>query len=236
MKKVFVVHCVDTEGPLYESLEETFLRLKEIFGVDFLEPTKENLEKLQARQIDLKGAEEEVARVFSKPLLDYNDSWEKLDHMLARIMSEPFRRRFPDHQGRGWLYNWFCMDHLDYESNPRRRAVGIHTIFDHYQKWIKDTGSRDRIHWHFHPQATYREGHKLATAYVNSPSLYKIICRRIIERDWFPTANRAGFHTERPDSHWFLEQWLPFDYSNQSYPAESHPHKDLAVGRYGDWR
>ena len=26
--------------------------------------------------------------------------------------------------------------------------------------------------------------------------------------------NRAGFHVERPDSHWFLEQFIPFDLSN----------------------
>ena len=236
MKKVLVVHCVDTEGPLYESLEDTFLRLTEIFGIDALEPTRENLEKLQTGRVDLGSREEEVARVFSKSLLDYNDGWAKLDRMLARIMSDSFRLQFPDHRGNGWLYNWFCMDHLDYETNPRRRAVGMHVIFDHYRKWIKDTAARDRIHWHFHPQSTYREGEKLATSYVNSPNLYKIICRRIIERDWFPTAHRAGFHTERPDSHWFLEQWLPFDYSNQAYPGEQHPHRDLGAGRYGDWR
>ena len=30
---VYVVHCIDTEGPLYESIEVTFQRLKEIFGL-----------------------------------------------------------------------------------------------------------------------------------------------------------------------------------------------------------
>ena len=45
-KKVYVVHCIDTEGPLYESIEATFSRLKEIFGVD-LEPTVSNLKKIQ---------------------------------------------------------------------------------------------------------------------------------------------------------------------------------------------
>ena len=28
--------------------------------------------------------------------------------------------------------------------------------------------------------------------------------------------NRAGFHCERPDSHLFMEQWIPFDLSNMS--------------------
>ena len=37
-RPVYVVHCVDTEGPLHESVEATFERLKAIFGID-LEPS-----------------------------------------------------------------------------------------------------------------------------------------------------------------------------------------------------
>lgn len=37
---VYVVHCIDTEGPLYESVEATFERLKEIFHID-LDPSLE---------------------------------------------------------------------------------------------------------------------------------------------------------------------------------------------------
>ncbi len=33
-KTIQVVHFVDTEGPLYESLIETFKRLEESFGID----------------------------------------------------------------------------------------------------------------------------------------------------------------------------------------------------------
>ena len=55
-----------------------------------------------------------------------------------------------------------------------------------------------------------------ATSYVNSYStLYDIICQRILEDDWFPVVNRPGFHSERADSHLFLEQWIPFDFANQ---------------------
>ena len=61
-----------------------------------------------------------------------------------------------------------------------------------------------------------------------------ILCRRILEDSWFPVVNRPGFHTERPDSHWFLEQWLPFDYANQfTDNGENQP--DLKRGRFGDW-
>ena len=33
-KIVYVVHCVDTEGPLYESLSAKFERIKEVFNVN----------------------------------------------------------------------------------------------------------------------------------------------------------------------------------------------------------
>ena len=40
MKKVYVVHCVDTEGPLNETLEATFERLKHIYHLD-LKPSEQ---------------------------------------------------------------------------------------------------------------------------------------------------------------------------------------------------
>ena len=46
MKKKIVhfVHCVDTEGPLYESLKAKFERIEDIFNVK-VSPSKKNLEK-----------------------------------------------------------------------------------------------------------------------------------------------------------------------------------------------
>ena len=74
-KKLYIVHCVDTEGPLYEPLEATFERLFEIYHIR-LAATKENLFKLQNKLIDLNGAEEEISRnsEFDKVIL--NDDFE----------------------------------------------------------------------------------------------------------------------------------------------------------------
>ena len=94
--------------------------------------------------------------------------------------------------------------------------MGIHQVFDFYKDLVDNQNLGDSLHWHFHPMSTYREANKCATSYINSPHLYEILCRRIIERKWFPTVFRAGFHVERPDSHLFLEQWIPFDLSNIS--------------------
>lgn len=236
---VLIVHAIDTEGPLYESLEAKFERLKDLYGLTGIEPTASNLRRLQNAEIDLGGLEQQIALTLSGHLTNYNDTWDRIDTMLARIMDEGFRNKIPDSFGGGWVYNWFCLDHVGFEYNPRRRDIGYHNIFDHYRKVLKaGNGGRDAIHWHFHPMSTHREAHRCATSYVNSPELYQILCRRVIEREWFPAVFRAGFQTERPDSHWFLEQWMPFDISNMA--VEDNAALDVSIdfrkGRSGDWR
>jgi hypothetical protein len=236
---VLIVHAIDTEGPLYESVQAKFDRLKDLFGITSIEPTVENLKKLKNRDIDLGGLEQDVARILNGHLANYNDTWDKIDVMLERVMADDFRNRLLDSFGGGWVYNWHCLDHVGFEYNPRRRDMGYHNIFDHYRAVLSHkAGSRDGMHWHFHPMSTYRDAHRCATSFVNSPELYQILCRRVIERSWFPIVFRAGFQTERPDSNWFLEQWIPFDISNMALDDNSELDKtiDFRNGRSGDWR
>jgi len=54
-KEVYIVHCIDTEGPLYESIEVTFEMVNQAFGIK-LEPTFSNLKKLQNKDINLASA------------------------------------------------------------------------------------------------------------------------------------------------------------------------------------
>jgi hypothetical protein len=236
---VYIVHCIDTEGPLHESLEATFERLKGIFQLDF-EPSRELLRQLQNGEIDLGGLEAAVQKVLDPHLLNYNDTWEKVDFMLADAMSGRFRNQFLDSKGGGWIFNWFCVDHVDFDINPRRRDVGYHNIFDRYRRMLEETGSEhDGLHFHYHPHGFRREGHLCATHWwANSNSLAQILSRRVIERKWFPAANRPGYHVIRPDSHWFLEQYIPFDFSNQAIPMseEDEAQFGLEGGRFGDWR
>jgi hypothetical protein len=238
-KTVYIVHCIDTEGPLYESVEATFQRLKEIFNID-LEPSTALLQQLQKGEVDLGGLESAVKKVVNPHLLAYKDTWDKVNDMLADAMSESFRNKITDSVGKGWIYNWFCVDHVDYEINPRRRDIGFHNIFDHYHGAIRDYNSpQDRIYLHFHPQPFRREAHRCATNWLaSSNSLYQILSRRVIDRQWFPVAHRPGFHVIRPDSHWFLEQYIPFCFSNQAaVPNEEDSAQfGLTRGRYGDWR
>lgn len=233
-KTVYVVHAIDTEGPLYESLEATFGRIRALFGVD-LEATSENLRKLQQEKIDLGGIEKRIAKAFAPQLINYIDDYGKLKEMLRRIGSKTFREKLPDSFGGGWIYNWHCVDHVGYDTNPRKKDIGYHNIFDYYREFIRDTDAPDEIHWHFHPTHHRRVSHLNVNTWLRDNKIFELLARRIIERNWFPSVHRAGFHIERPDSHWFLEQWIPFDISNQSM-RDDEVQSDMQDGRFGDWR
>jgi hypothetical protein len=241
MKKnpVYIVHCIDTEGPLHESVDATFERLRQIFHLD-LEPSIGLLRRLQAGEVPLDGLEAAVQKVVDPHLLGYNDTWDKVDVMLADLMQDSFRAQMCDSSGGGWIYNWFCVDHVDYDANPRRRDIGYHNIFEHYRRVLRETGSsQDGLHFHYHPHSFRREAHHCATHWwSSSDSLQQILSRRVIDRHWFPGAHRPGFHVIRPDSHWFLEQHIPFDFSSQAMVDASADRAQfgLAGGRFGDWR
>lgn len=231
-----VVHCIDTEGPLNEDIQATFSRLKSIFGID-LPPSINTLEALQRQEVDLGGMEARVAAVLSPALLAYNRDWSDIERMLEDALSASFRNRMLDANGCGWVYSWHCLDHLGYTENPRHKALGYGKVFNFYKQILASSKStRDEINWHFHPLSLTRRPLAAATSFNNSMDiLLAVIARRILEDSWFPTTNRPGFHAERPDSHLFLEQWLPFDYANQACDDNLQGQRDLQLGRFGDW-
>ena len=236
-KIVYICHCIDTEGPLYETPEETVKRINYIFKTD-LKYTPPIIEKLKRQEINLGGVERQISAVLKDRLTNFLSTWDQIDKMLDKAMSREFRNRMVDSFGEGWVYNWHCVDHVGYEDNPRRRDMGHHNIFDHYQQKLQETHSdRDRIEWHYHPMSIGRKANTQGTLYVNSPRATEILCRKIIERKWFPSVNRAGFHVERPDSHWFLEQWIPYDISSLAKDkSDNDIVPDASDSRYGDWR
>lgn len=239
MKRVYVVHCIDTEGPLYESIEATFARLKEIFGIE-LEPSKENLLKIQNEGFDFNGKEKLIADAFADKRISTLGDWSEVDSVLDELMDEKFRKRIPDSNGNGWVFNWFCLDHVGFlGKNPRRRDAGYGNIYSHYISKLKENNSidKDLLQFHYHPLPLNGHYNYCGTSYINSNNLFEIIAHRIIDNEMFPASYRAGMEAERPDAHWFLEQWIPFDYSNDSFIKSNNDRQpDLRDGRYGDWR
>lgn len=232
-----IVHTIDTEGPLDEDLDATFQRVGELFDV-WLTPSRETLAKLQLAQIDLGGLEHNVAKVVAPSLLAYNRNWSDIQQMLDEALSQDFRREAVDDFDGGWVYSWHCVDHLGFFDNPRHKDFGYGNVFRSYQRALNESGStKDEINFHFHPLSVVRDSLSAATSYAGSMDiLLGVLARRIIDDGWFPTTYRPGFHAERPDAHLFLEQWIPFDYANQSIDEEDTGQQDTTFGRFGDWR
>lgn len=236
MGTVFIVHCIDTEGPLHEDFTVPFEQIRNIYGIQ-IEPSEENLRKLRNGEIDLSGKEIPIRRMIDKQKMSTKGSWEEIEAMLSEISTDRFRSMLPDSKGNGWVYSWFCMDHVGFTGqNPRKRDAGYHKIFDRYMEMTRTQNKGDIVQFHHHPVSLSGNYNDSGTAFWGTGNLNQILSRKIIERQWFPVAFRPGFHTERPDSHWFLEQWIPFDYGNQSYEIEEHEQKDMSEGRFGDWR
>lgn len=240
IKEVLIVHCIDTEGPLNETLTATFERLKHSYGIK-IKPNKVNLKKIQEEKFNFNGNEKIISSAFSKENLNYNNNWKKLNKLLNYGLSKKFRSKFKDSFNNDWIYNWFCVDHVDYEVNPRSRSIGFHKIFDFYNKKLnkKSNKSNDGIHFHYHPHPFIKNATFCATSWLgHSDKLFQVLSRRIIDRNWFPSVNRPGFQVNRPDSHWFLEQYIPFDYSNLSIKLSDAEisQNDFSMGRSGDWR
>jgi hypothetical protein len=237
--EVYIVHCIDTEGPLWEPLSAKFELLKTTLGLDVEPKTHETFERLKRGQFPLNGKEEMAKTILAGHRTNTMGTWSEVEAMLDRITTASFRNKLNDSFGGGWIYNWFCLDLVGYEHNPRRRDLGYHNIFDRFRDRIAaEPGSPDVIHWHFHPISTYREAHACGTHYFRFPEIFEVLSRKIIERNWFPSVFRAGFQAERPDSHWFLEQYIPFDITNMAVddPSEFDRAVDFRKGRSGDWR
>ena len=220
VKYLPVVHIVDTEGTLSEPLKITFQRIYNLFGIK-IKPTQSNFKKILNRRINLSlntSIKNAFYKAFNKNVLNYNSTWKEINKQSDVIFEKSFRDKYKDSFGKGWIINWNCVDHVGYKSNPQKRNIGFHKIFDYYNNRIKKHKSSDNIYFHFHPIPLSGAANKSGNHYFStSNNIFQILCRRIIERKWFPSVYRPGFHIERPDSHWFLEQYIPFDYGNQSH-------------------
>ena len=124
-----------------------------------------------------------MAAVLSGHLINYNDTWDKIQLMLDEIMSSEYRRSFVDSFGGYWKFSWHCLDHVGFEYNPRRRDIVYHNIFDYYSRIFKaNSGFGDDIQWHFHPMSTYKDAHRCATSLSNSQNFIKF-CHAVSLRE-----------------------------------------------------
>ena len=217
MKNILpIVHLVDAEGPFSEPLNETFRQLKEIFAID-LEPTEENLEKIQSGQNLSADIREKVMLRFSKHRLNYNQSWSDINKMCETLFSKNWREKVSEDSLTPYTLNWNCIDYIGFHSNPRRRQLGPNLIYQYYENQITKNGIEwDRLYRHYHPIAFNKAVHRNGTSLNHFPNHYLSLCHRLLDCFSFPAVFRPGYHIERTDLNVFLEQWIPFDYANQN--------------------
>ena len=234
-KEIYIVHSVDTEGPLYESRGATFGRAEELFGIKIKNKSLKNFNNLK-KGIGFEGnLKNKIIETFNSHLLNYNSNWLSIKKMLNFISTLKFRNQILGADKKGYVLTWHCVDHVNYKKNPRKRIIGYGKIFQFYKDFIKKQKLRDKLQFHFHPMSMFNEANRNSTLYFRNDNIYQILCRRIIDHSWFPVVNRAGFHIERPDSHWFLEQYIPFDLSNTNKTKNNS--KNPAEDASGfDWR
>ncbi len=228
--KLYIVHCVDTEGPLEETVQATFERLWDIKGIK-LEPSFDTLRKLQRREIDLGGLEDEIADFVAPHRLAYLSRWSDIDEMVLAVTSSDYRYANADPEGNPYTFTWFVIDVVGYVDNCRRKAVGYHVVWDNYQKILKGRMFNDIFGWHFHTVPVGNHSLHYNTCWTNNAFHEEVLARRILERSWFPSLFRAGANIERNDLSFWLEQFIPFDYSCASCPKQLEE-----PGSMWDWR
>ena len=144
---VYICHHIDTEGPLWEVISELFNRLKLIFGID-LEPTYENLEKLQNGEIEVpEEIKESLALTVDPHTVGFKRNWGMIEEMLYRIMSPEFRNKMKDSLGGGWIYNWQKNNWKTADKKPVKNKEIWQEIYNltkiHKVKFIKVKGHAD---------------------------------------------------------------------------------------------
>ena len=206
--------CIDTEGPLTESLKSTFIRIKNQFGIN-LKPTKINLKLLQEKKKKLIIIKKIIADFVAVKRLAYLNNWKKLSNMTKKITSKKFRNKFKDSFGNPLKFSWYIIDTIGYKNNPRKKTFGYHAIFDKTKKNIKNL-NHDSLGWHFHTVPANRNAIEYNTSWTNNDYHEQSLSRRLIERKTFSPIFRAGGHIERNDINYWLENFIPFDFSCRS--------------------
>ena len=234
-REVYFVHSVDTEGPLFESTNATFRRIEELTKIKIKKKSSKVLNQIKNNTYPDRKINKILSKIINPYLMSYNTNWKMIKKMLDKISSKKFRNKIKDSFNNGYKLTWHCVDHVGYEYNPRKRSTGYGKIYKFYKNHIKKYRLKDKIEFHFHPMSIYKEAHRNASLLFRNDNIYQILCRRVIEEKWFPSVNRAGFHIEKPDSHWFLEQYIPFDLSNTHKIEKSSKLKKVQDNGW-DWR
>lgn len=153
---------------------------------------------------------------------EFYDNWKDIKSSLSEITNEDYRKIQADSYGNGFMLNWFIMDFMGFKTNPKNRIMEYNDTYDN----IKSLNTAaDSFHWHYHQPPKSGQGDQWSEDWDSSNEHYNILGHRILDRNDFPEAYRAGGTIQdNKCSHW-LEDNLMIDYSNRvsykSYPTDN---------------
>ena len=146
-------------------------------------------------------------------------TWNEVDtRFLSKVFSHEYRSRYPDSGGQPMVFSWFILHWVGFSSNPVHRDLGYHKVYDHYTRVWGEAMRRygDGVYWHYHRPPTSGVANEWNRDWLSNTEYESILCRTMLDRGYFPSVFRAGGTIETSEtSHW-LEQWIPFDFSNRA--------------------
>ena len=152
--------------------------------------------------------------------------------MVSNITSREFRLKYKDHIGAGLAFSWYIIDYVGYKNNPRKKSLGFHSVLDQTLKSVKNN-SNDTFGWHFHTVPKNQNALEYNHTWTNNDWHEQSICRRLLEKKTFSPIFRAGGNIERNDLSFWLENFIPFDFSCLSYRKGKNIYKSAGMS---DWR
>jgi len=164
-------------------------------------------------------------------------NWQSIDRVfLSKLFSKEFRYKYLDSEGCHFVASWFFLNWIGYKTYPVKHDVGYHKVFDHYKnKWgkqLKEFG--DELGWHYHIPPINGVGNEWGTDWHSTNMHTENLCRMLIDREFFPNIYRAGGTIEDDVQSNWLEEWIPFDYSNRNEKSVNWNKKEADGRRIKD--
>ncbi len=231
---VCLVICVDTEGPLYESVEECIRRVNHTFGTSYPEDAR-SLARLEDGSAEMPAEHADAIRTMVSPKVrDWLGNWKDIDDNIDYALSEEFRAGIVDDEENGLVMNWFVCDWVDdFKVNPRRKTIGVNSIFEYYWARFDHDRANNPIYFHHHALPFSGATHHPARNWTNSTGHIAKLSAGVLDYGHFPACARTPIMA--PDISYFLDQYFPFDLSSLSLDDDTDQ-PDVDLRRFVDWK
>lgn len=143
---------------------------------------------------------------------EFYGTWGEIERSIRRLTGPGFRKQAADSFGNPYIYNWFIMDFTGFRTNPKQRIAQYNDTYDHFKKLPT---APDGFYWHYHHPPASGKGDEWSGEWGSGQEYKNILLHRLVEREDFPEAFRAGGTIEDNAASAWLEDNIMIDYSNR---------------------